>query len=248
MVQRRLLGKTMEAQTKEPVRPGRRSGRQDRPRTTIPSRLRAPADPSAPTYSAGWAHRCPPRTKLRAFFLELRSIFLSQFQSETTECLAGETDFFEENCGCRLPERRRSEAAEFRALWRGGLWVARPGGRKEPGGCDRAARGAGGDVRRRPARRGGGGSRRGRGGAAGPVPGAEPGRGERGRSPGRLHRHPGQLQSRGERRQVGGRTRPPPGPTPAPPLPHPVGRWEFTHREGSRPRRAPQSAEGDGRA
>lgn len=45
----------------------------------------------------------------------------------------------------------------------------------------------------------------------------------------------------------GGRTRPPPGPTPAPPLPHLLGRWEFPHREGSLPRRAPLGAELEGR-
>lgn len=45
----------------------------------------------------------------------------------------------------------------------------------------------------------------------------------------------------------GGRTRPPPGPTPAPPLPHLLGRWEFPHREGSLPRRALLGAELGGR-
>lgn len=46
----------------------------------------------------------------------------------------------------------------------------------------------------------------------------------------------------------GGRPRPSPGPTPAPPLPFPAGRWEFPHREGSPPSRAPQGAKLEGRA
>lgn len=91
---------------------------------------------------------------------------------------------------------RRAQVGDFRALCRGGLWVARREGKENPE-AGRAARRAGGDVRGRAPRRGGGSRRRGQGGAAGPVPGAEPGRGERRRSPGRLHRHPRQLQPRG---------------------------------------------------
>lgn len=113
---------------------------------------------------------------------------------------------------------RRAQVGDFRALCRGGLWVARREGKENPK-PGRAARRAGGDVRRRAPRRGGGGGRRGQGGAAGPVPGAEPGRRERGRSPGRLHRHPRQLQPRGERRQVGGGPDPRQAPPPARPAP-----------------------------
>lgn len=45
----------------------------------------------------------------------------------------------------------------------------------------------------------------------------------------------------------GGRTRPLPGPTFAPPLPHPVGRWEFPRREGSLPSREQRSTKLEGR-
>lgn len=45
----------------------------------------------------------------------------------------------------------------------------------------------------------------------------------------------------------GGRTRPLPDPTLAPPLPHPVGRWEFPRREGSLPSREQRSAKLEGR-
>lgn len=113
---------------------------------------------------------------------------------------------------------RRAQVGDFRALCRGGLWVARREGKENPE-AGRAARRAGGDVRGRAPRRGGGSRRRGQGGAAGPVPGAEPGRGERRRSPGRLHRHPRQLQPRGERRQVGGGPDPRQAPPPARPGP-----------------------------
>lgn len=172
---------------------------------------------------------------------------LSRFRRGTARGSGGETDFFEQKCGCRLSNRRHSETADFRALWRGGLWVVHSGGTEKPGVCDRATRRACGDVRGRTPRRRSGGGRGGRGGAAGPVPGAEPGRGECGRSLGRLHRHQGYLQSRGERPQVGrpDPTLPRPHPRPAPTLP--MGRWEFSQREGSPPSWAPQSAKLRGR-
>lgn len=150
MVQRRLLPKitprtrrnTKPAQASELVRLARRRrGPQGRIWTTIPSRLcaRLPIPPLQLTpLAVPIAARQGPSP---GFFLEPRYIFLSHFQRETTECPGGETDFFEEKRGCRLLEKRRSEPTDFRALWRGWLWVARPGGRKEPGGCDRGLRG-----------------------------------------------------------------------------------------------------------
>jgi hypothetical protein len=79
---------------------------------------------------------------------------------------------------------RRAQEGDFRALCRGGLWVARREGKENPEAGRAARRAGGGYVRGRAPRRGGGGGRRGQGGAAGPVPGTEPGRGKRGRSPG----------------------------------------------------------------
>lgn len=101
--------------------------------------LRAAADPSATTCPAGCVHRCPPRAKSTCFRPRSRSSYHISGEG-WLGALEEKRTFLRRNADA---DHRRDVALQlpiFARFWRGWLWVARPGGRKEPGGCDRAAR------------------------------------------------------------------------------------------------------------